>query len=128
MPACIRWPVGTTAAATRWPFSVRHGHVITPAFDLATNVIAYLPFGFFCTAAMRRSLSPLSAWIVALVLGSGLSLGLELMQNFLPNRVSSNLDLASKRDRHPARRNDRRILGSPRPSTTDASHAGGGRS
>ncbi len=64
-------------------------------FDLATNVIAYLPFGFFCTAAMRRSLSPLSAWIVALVLGSGLSLGLELMQNFLPNRVSSNLDLAS---------------------------------
>jgi VanZ family protein len=40
-------------------------------FDLATNVLAYLPFGFFCTAALRRRLSPLSAWIVALVLGSG---------------------------------------------------------
>ena len=62
-------------------------------FDLATNAIAYLPFGFFGTAAMRRRLSPLSAWIVALMLGSGLSLSLELMQNFLPNRVPSNLDL-----------------------------------
>jgi VanZ family protein len=63
-------------------------------FDLATNALAYLPFGFFCTAALRRRLPPISAWIVALVLGSGLSLGLELVQNFLPNRIPSNLDLA----------------------------------
>ena len=39
-------------------------------FDLATNALAYLPFGFFCTAALRRRLPPISAWIVALVLGS----------------------------------------------------------
>ena len=62
-------------------------------FDLATNVIAYLPFGFFYTAALRRRLSPWSAWLVALVLGSGLSLSMELTQNFLPSRVPSNLDL-----------------------------------
>ena len=62
-------------------------------FDLATNTIAYLPFGFFCTAALRR-LAPLPAWLVASLLGGGLSLALELLQNYLPNRVPSNLDLA----------------------------------
>jgi hypothetical protein len=27
-------------------------------FDLAMNVIAYLPFGFLCAATMRRHLGP----------------------------------------------------------------------
>jgi len=34
-------------------------------FDLATNVLAYLPFGFFCTAALRRRLAALPAWFAA---------------------------------------------------------------
>lgn len=63
-------------------------------FDLAINVIAYLPFGFFCTAALRRRLTPLVAWLAAILLGGGISFVLELLQNYLPNRVSSNLDLA----------------------------------
>lgn len=63
-------------------------------FDLATNIIAYLPFGFFCTAALRHRLAPLSAWLVAVALGGGLSLVMEWLQNYLPNRVPSNLDLA----------------------------------
>jgi len=63
-------------------------------FDLATNVIAYLPFGFFCTAALRRRLAPLTAWLMAAALGGGLSLVMELLQNYLPSRVPSNLDLA----------------------------------
>jgi VanZ family protein len=62
-------------------------------FDLATNIIAYLPFGFFCTAALRRRLAPISAGMVAVALGGGLSLAMELLQNYLPNRVPSNLDL-----------------------------------
>lgn len=62
-------------------------------FDLATNTIAYLPFGFFCTAALRR-LAPLPAWLVASLLGGALSLVMEMLQNYLPNRVPSNLDLA----------------------------------
>ena len=63
-------------------------------FDLATNVAAYLPFGFLCAAAMRRHLATLPAWLLAALLGSALSLVLELLQSYLPNRVPSNLDLA----------------------------------
>ena len=63
-------------------------------FDLATNVLAYLPFGFFGTAALRRRLSPVVAWLLVGLLGSGLSFGMELLQNYLPSRVPSNLDLA----------------------------------
>ena len=62
-------------------------------FDLATNIVAYLPFGFFCTAALRRRLTPFSAWLVAALLGGGLSFVMELLQNYLPSRVPSNLDL-----------------------------------
>jgi len=63
-------------------------------FDLAANIAAYLPFGFFCTAAMRRRLAPLTAWLAAAALGGGLSFTMELLQNYLPSRVPSNLDLA----------------------------------
>jgi VanZ family protein len=66
----------------------------TTGFDLATNVIAYLPFGFFCTAALRHRLAPLSAWFAAILFGAGLSFAMELLQNYLPSRVPSNLDLA----------------------------------
>jgi VanZ family protein len=64
------------------------------AFDLATNVVAYLPFGFFCTTALSRRLTPAPAWLAATLLGAGLSLTMETLQNYLPSRVPSNLDLA----------------------------------
>jgi len=64
------------------------------SFDLAINIIAYLPFGFFCTTALRRRLTPLMAWLAAVLLGAGLSFTMELLQNYLPSRVPSNLDLA----------------------------------
>lgn len=60
------------------------------AFDLATNVLAYLPFGFLGAAILRQRLGPLAAWLLAVALG----FGLELTQNYLPNRVPSSLDLA----------------------------------
>jgi VanZ family protein len=63
-------------------------------FDLTINVIAYLPFGFLCAAALRRHLAPLPAWLLAVMVGGALSLVMELLQNYLPNRVPSNLDLA----------------------------------
>ena len=63
-------------------------------FDLATNIVAYLPFGFLCAAALRRHLAPMPAWLLATLLGGALSLVLELLQNYLPNRIPSNLDLA----------------------------------
>jgi VanZ family protein len=66
----------------------------TTSFDLATNVLAYLPFGFFCTTALRHRLAPLSAWLAAVLIGACLSFTMEWLQNYLPSRVPSNLDLA----------------------------------
>ena len=61
-------------------------------FDLVTNVLAYLPLGFFWVAfgQSRWHRWPVAAMV--LLAGSGLSLSMELIQNFLPSRVSSNLD------------------------------------
>jgi len=64
-------------------------------FDLSINVLAYLPLGFLLTLALRHI--PGGGWtaaIVALLLGSLLSLGMESLQTWLPARVPSNLDLA----------------------------------
>ncbi|MCX8086852.1 MAG: VanZ family protein [Rhodocyclaceae bacterium] len=64
------------------------------AFDLLANLLAYLPFGFFWTAAGLRRLAPLFALLIAAFFGAALSLGIETLQNYLPSRVPSNLDLA----------------------------------
>ncbi len=63
-------------------------------FDLATNVVAYVPCGFLCAAALRARMAPLTACLLAAALGASLSLALELAQNYLPSRVPSNLDFA----------------------------------
>ena len=64
-------------------------------FDLAVNVLAYLPLGFLLTLALRHLPGGRASAVTAAVLiGSLLSLGLECLQNWLPARVPSNLDLA----------------------------------
>ena len=64
------------------------------AFDLLANVAVYLPLGFLLTLAFShwrwRWLAPL----LAVLLGTGLSLGLEIAQNWLPSRVPSHVDFA----------------------------------
>ncbi len=65
------------------------------SFDLVANALAYLPLGFlWATVLVARLPAP---WALVLVLlGAGLfSFGIEFVQNFLPSRVPSNLDLAS---------------------------------
>ena len=74
----------------------------TTAFDLSTNVAAYVPLGFLWVAALRPRLashlpphfSPIAAVLAATLAGAALSLATETLQNFLPSRVPSNLDLA----------------------------------
>lgn len=63
-------------------------------FDLIVNVLAYVPLGFFWlpVAAARFGLGV--ATMVVCVLLSALSGSLETLQNFLPSRVPSNIDLA----------------------------------
>lgn len=64
------------------------------AFDISVNVIVYVPLGFLLALTLRRLPGRWSAAIAALLVGSLLSLGLECLQNWLPTRVPSNVDLA----------------------------------
>jgi VanZ family protein len=61
--------------------------------DVSTNLLAYLPLGYLLALALHRprlrALAILSAWC----LGSGLSVGLEALQQLLPGRIASNLDV-----------------------------------
>ena len=63
-------------------------------FDLVSNLIGYMPFGFLLFVAMVRSDHPpgRSAWL-ACAMGTLLSFSMETLQNYLPTRVSSNVDL-----------------------------------
>lgn len=63
--------------------------------DLILNVCAYLPLGLLLVPAFRPWLKPGAAVVMAVSIGAALSLTLETLQNFLPSRVPSNLDLAT---------------------------------
>jgi VanZ family protein len=63
-------------------------------FDLAANILAYVPLGFLLVPALRVRFGLAAAIALAASIGSGLSLGVEVLQNFLPSRVPSNIDLA----------------------------------
>ncbi|MBP6419035.1 MAG: VanZ family protein [Giesbergeria sp.] len=62
-------------------------------FDVAINVLGYAPLGFLLALAMLRTGWPRSAVPVAALAGGLLSLGMEYLQIYLPQRVPSNLDL-----------------------------------
>ena len=63
-------------------------------FDLAANILAYVPLGFLLVPALQARLGIAAAALLAALAGAGTSLGLETLQNFLPSRVPSNIDLA----------------------------------
>lgn len=64
-------------------------------FDVIANALGYLPLGFLLVPAASPWLRRLPALFVACVLATGLSIGLEVLQHYLPTRVPSNLDVAS---------------------------------
>jgi VanZ family protein len=65
------------------------------AFDLVSNLLGYLPLGGLVFAALIRSGHSLARSVAtAAALSAALSFSMETLQNFLPLRVSSNLDLA----------------------------------
>lgn len=64
------------------------------AFDLVANLLGYMPLGALAFSALVRSgWSACRASVVAPAGGLALSFCMELLQNFLPHRVSSNVDL-----------------------------------
>lgn len=61
-------------------------------FDVGSNIAGYLPLGFLLGLGAVRSGAARWAVLLALGLGSALSLGMEVLQLYLPRRVPSNLD------------------------------------
>ena len=66
----------------------------TTTFDLVANALAYLPLGFLWATVLAARLPQAVALLLAALTGGLLSFGVELVQNYLPSRVPSNLDLA----------------------------------
>ncbi|MDF3036045.1 MAG: hypothetical protein K0S28_1319 [Paucimonas sp.] len=64
-------------------------------FDIITNVIGYAPLGLLVVLALYPYVRGIAAAILATVGGFLLSGLMETVQNYLPNRVASNLDLGS---------------------------------
>lgn len=61
--------------------------------DLTTNFLAYVPLGFLGALALRHRMRLREAVIWVTAGGLALSLLMEMLQMYLPNRVSSNLDI-----------------------------------
>jgi VanZ family protein len=64
-------------------------------FDLAANIVAYFPLGLLAVLALAPRVRGSAAVACAVALAGGLSLVLEGLQNYLPDRIPSNLDLAT---------------------------------
>ncbi len=62
-------------------------------FDIAVNVIAYLPFGALLVVALHPAARGLTAVTIASLLGLTLAALIEALQSYLPTRVASNIDL-----------------------------------
>ena len=64
------------------------------SFDLVSNLLGYLPLGFLLfVAGVRGGRSASVTAALACIGGTLLSLAMETMQNYLPQRVASNVDL-----------------------------------
>ncbi|HJV53596.1 MAG TPA: VanZ family protein [Noviherbaspirillum sp.] len=76
-----------------WSFLLQPLPHYWTGFDVITNVIGYLPLGMLLVFALHPFLRGAAAALFAIVCGALLSGTMEALQTFLPNRVSSNLDL-----------------------------------
>ena len=63
-------------------------------FDLVSNLLGYMPLGIlFFVAGVRSGRRARPSALAATLAGTALSLSMEILQNYLPQRVSSNVDL-----------------------------------
>jgi VanZ family protein len=63
-------------------------------FDLVANSLAYVPLGFLWATVLVVRLPAGAVFIGAALAAGALSFGVEVVQNYLPSRIPSNLDLA----------------------------------
>jgi VanZ family protein len=94
------------AYASLYPLQGWHDHGLSPfawleaswpryvtRFDVAVNVLGYVPYGFLCVAALHPHWRGAAAFAVAALSGLALSLALESAQSYLPARVETYLDV-----------------------------------
>jgi len=65
-------------------------------FDIAINIVGYMPFGFLAAIALLRGrpdVGALGAVLRATTAGALISFAMETLQSYLPVRVASNVDL-----------------------------------
>ena len=62
-------------------------------FDVATNVLAYIPLGMLAIHALQPGVRGVVAFVLVVLATTLWSGTMEAVQTFLPTRVSSNLDL-----------------------------------
>ena len=63
-------------------------------FDIFSNLLGYVPLGALVFGGLVRSgYGTLRALVLAVLAGAGLSFAVETLQNFLPSRIASNVDL-----------------------------------
>jgi VanZ family protein len=62
-------------------------------FDLALNVLAYLPLGLLAALALHPRWRGWPAVLLVTALAAALSLLIETLQNYLPARIASNVDV-----------------------------------
>lgn len=92
--------------ASCYPFSGWHDNGLSPwaylfeppprywtGFDLAVNALGYVPFGTLVVLALYPRLTGAPAALAGGVAGILLAASLECLQNYLPSRVPSNLDV-----------------------------------
>ena len=97
-----------TVYASLYPLAGWHDHGLSPfayltapwpryagGFDVAANVLGYVPYGFLCVAALYPRVRGTAAFLISLVTAFALSLLLEAAQSYLPARVAANLDVLS---------------------------------
>jgi VanZ family protein len=62
-------------------------------FDVMVNIVGYMPFGILIVLALHPRVRGLCAVAIAAVVGLLVSGTMEVVQNYLPSRVPSSLDL-----------------------------------
>ena len=63
-------------------------------YDVLTNVLAYVPFGFLVALAQGRQ-RPLGKFTIAIIVGALMSFSMETLQMFEPTRDASVADVLS---------------------------------
>ena len=106
------WPLALTTIclvvyASLYPFSDWRDQGLSPfsfitapfprywtGFDVGINLLGYAPLGFLLALSALRSGRARHAISIAALAAALLSLSMETLQNYLPTRVPSNVDLA----------------------------------